>query len=101
LERGIEDFDEAIRLDPQYAKAYNNRGLTYCDLGQFERGIEHYDEAIRLDPQHAEAYYNRGLTYSYLGKKSVAIADFEKFITLSDNPQWIEMARQQIEELSK
>ena len=24
-----EDYDEAIRLDPQLALAYNNRGLTY------------------------------------------------------------------------
>ena len=30
-----------------------------------------------------------------------AIANFEKFITLTDYPPWIEMAEQLIEELSK
>jgi len=35
------------------------------------------------------------------GEKAEAIADFEKFITLSDNPQWIDMARQAIEELTE
>ena len=32
----IYDYDEAIRLDPEYAKAYNNRGLTYQSLGKVE-----------------------------------------------------------------
>jgi len=27
------------------------------------------------------------------------VADFKKFITLPDNPEWIEMAKQQVEEL--
>ena len=28
----IEDYDAAIRLDPQFAEAYNNRGADYADL---------------------------------------------------------------------
>jgi len=38
------------------------------------------------------------------GRKAEVIADFEKFISLTDNPEtwaWIEMAKQQIEELSR
>ena len=63
----IEDYDEAIRLNPQYADAYNKRGIAYGDLGQYERAIEDWDEAIRLDPQYGNAYYNRGIAYGYLG----------------------------------
>ena len=33
-ERAIEDFDEAIRLNPQSAIAYNNRGVAYERLGK-------------------------------------------------------------------
>jgi len=63
--------------------------------------LEDYDEAIRMSPQLATAYYTRGLISKEQGRKAEAIADFEKFISLTDSPQWIEMARQQIEELSK
>jgi tetratricopeptide (TPR) repeat protein len=95
----IAEYDEAIRLDPEYTEAYNNRGSAYAGLGQYQRAIQDFDEAIRLNPEYAEAYYNRGLTYKLQGKKSQAIADFEKFITLTDNFEWVQMARQAIEEL--
>jgi len=50
---------------------------------------------------YAEAYYNRGLAYRLLGKKTEAITNFKVFITLTENPEWIEMVSQQIEELSE
>src|SRR5436190_23802422 len=31
MDRAIADLNEAIRLDPKYAVAYNNRGLAYSD----------------------------------------------------------------------
>jgi len=83
------------------AEWHFDQGNTYRELGQHERAIEDYNEAIRLNPEYAVAYNNRGYAYKLQGKKAEAIADFEKFITLSNNPQLIEMARQQIEELSE
>ena len=49
-ELAIQDYTEAIRLDPQYAIAYRGRGVVYSDLGQHKRSIQDYDEAIRLNP---------------------------------------------------
>ena len=59
LGSAIDDYDEAIRLDPQFASAYYNRGLAYQRLGQSERAIKDFNEAIRLNPQYAAAYNNR------------------------------------------
>ena len=33
-EQAIQDFDEAIRLDPQNAGAYHNRGAAYGRIGK-------------------------------------------------------------------
>jgi len=101
IERAIEDYDEAIRLNPQYADAYYNRGNAYANLGQSQQAIKDFNEAIHLNPEYSNAYYNRGVVYSDLGRKAEAIADFERFVTLTNNPQWIQMARQRIEELKK
>jgi len=78
----IEGFTEAIRLDPQYAQSYRNRGDAYYKLGEYQRAIEDYDEAIRLNPQGAWAYNNRGYAYSQLGEDQRAIKDYDEAIRL-------------------
>ena len=32
----IEDFDKIIQLDPHHAAVYNNRGIAYDKLGQYQ-----------------------------------------------------------------
>ncbi len=48
--RAIEDYDEALRLDPDYAVAYNNRGSAYSNLGEYRRAIGDFARALWLDP---------------------------------------------------
>jgi len=102
LDEAIDKYTEAIRLGGS-EEFYHRRGIAYCDLGQTERGIEDFNEAIRIEPDWGDPYYSRGVAYAELGKKAEAIADFEKFISLDDidNTDWIEMAKQRIEELSR
>ena len=85
-QEAIEQYDEAIRIDPQDANTYNGRGLAYGGLGQYERAIQDYDEAIRLNPQDADAYYNRGAAYNALGKSREAERDFAKAKELDGPP---------------
>ena len=77
------------------------QGNKLYDQGRYDEAVGEYTVAILLDPEFALAYYNRGLAYEEQGKKAEAIADFEKLLTLTDNPQLREMAREQIEELSE
>jgi tetratricopeptide (TPR) repeat protein len=60
-DQAIQKYHQAIRLDPDNVKAYNNRGNAYCGLGQYQRAIQDYDKAIQLDPDDAPAYLNRGV----------------------------------------
>ncbi len=47
-DRAIEDYDQAIRLDPKHAIAYNDRGTAFSHKAQPNRAIRDFDEAIRL-----------------------------------------------------
>ena len=81
-------------------------GNEFYKQGRLDEAIEKYTEAIRVEPTFDAPYYRRGIAYAEQGKKAEAIADFEKFISLSeegpwDRPQWIEIAKQRIEELSR
>ncbi|MEK7486525.1 MAG: hypothetical protein AABZ60_19550, partial [Planctomycetota bacterium] len=42
----ISSYNDQIRLNPQYALAYNNRGFTKKDKGDIEGAIADYTEAI-------------------------------------------------------
>jgi len=82
LDRAVADFNEAIRLDPEFALAYNNRGLAYRDKGELDRAIADHTEAIRLDPRFAVAFNSRGFTYDRKGERDRAIADYTEAIRL-------------------
>ena len=98
LTEAIQDYDEAIRLDPQFTHAYNNRGIAYDDLGQFQRAIQDFDEAIRIDPQFAEAYANRAIAYTLLGNDAEAKLDIERAVELGFDRGVVESA---LEEFKK
>ncbi len=85
LETSIADYNEAIRLNPNYDKAFNNRGIAYWAKGELDRAIADYTEAIDLNSEFDWPYYNRGLAYKSKGELDRAIADYTEAIRL--NPE--------------
>ena len=59
-ELAIQDYDELIKFNPNYAKPFNNRGVAYQKKGEYDRAIEDFDAAINLDPNYSDAFANRG-----------------------------------------
>ena len=69
-------MSEAIRLSPQQASTYNERGYAYYQKRDFERAIPDYDQAIKLSPKFAVAFNNRGNAFDDKGEPDRAIADY-------------------------
>jgi tetratricopeptide (TPR) repeat protein len=84
-DRAIAEYNEAIRLDPTLAAAFDARGDAYYYKGEYDRAIADYSEAIRLDPKYAAAYSDRGLAYAKKGSYERAIADLSDAIRLAPN----------------
>ena len=78
----IADYTEAIRLHPNDAKPYIDRGLAKEKQGDLAGAIADDSEAIRLDPTNAMAYFNRGLSKANQGDQAGAIADYSEAIGL-------------------
>jgi tetratricopeptide (TPR) repeat protein len=77
-DRAIEDFDEALHLDPRNVVFYNNRGWAFTGKGDPDRGIQDLDEALRLNPKYVMGYVNRGHAFNLKGDFDRAIQDFDK-----------------------
>ena len=79
----IQDFTQVIALNPQDARAYNQRGDAFYRLGNYQKAQLDASIAIGLNPQDANAYYDRGFSNYQLGKYKEAIADYTKAIQLN------------------
>jgi len=82
-DRALQDFDQAIRLDPNTADAFDGRGNAYSSKGQYDRAIQDYDQAIRLDPNYSDAFRDRGAAYYNKGDHDRAIQDYDQAIRLN------------------
>jgi tetratricopeptide (TPR) repeat protein len=54
-DKAIADYIHAIRLDPNSAAAYNNRGIAYYAKGDYDQAIADCEAALRIDPILAQA----------------------------------------------
>jgi len=77
-DKAISDYTEAIRLNPNYANAYYNRGVAYGNKRDYDEAISDFSEYIKLSPNEGDGYYWRGISYRRLGKNVEAQADFDK-----------------------
>jgi len=86
-DRALDDYDEALRLDPtERAPILTSRGNAWRGKHQYDRAIADHSEAICLDPDYSIAYSNRGNVWSDKDEWDKAIADYDKAIAL--NPKY-------------
>jgi tetratricopeptide (TPR) repeat protein len=77
LKSAIADYDRAIRLDPNDAENYYERGKVYVDSGQLQLAANDFDQALKLRPEYVAALLARGATRLGLKDLPGARADFD------------------------
>jgi len=82
IDKAINDFTEAINLNPKGASAYSFRGMAYGHSGKFDQGSKDYSKAIELNPNESSNYLQRGLCYIQLDQYEQSIKDFTEAIRL-------------------
>lgn len=76
-EQALAAFREAVRLDPQFADAWNNLGETLRDRGEMDEAIRCYKHALAVQANHDRAKYNLGEFFCLAGRLQEAIPYFE------------------------
>ncbi|HEY9649232.1 MAG TPA: tetratricopeptide repeat protein, partial [Coleofasciculaceae cyanobacterium] len=55
-QEAIADFSHALKIEPNHAKAYLNRGYSRLQLEDNWGAIEDFDQALSIDPKAAKVY---------------------------------------------
>ncbi|MBV8280435.1 MAG: tetratricopeptide repeat protein [Candidatus Eremiobacteraeota bacterium] len=82
LNGALADFNQAIKLNPKFSGAYDNRGNIKRKKGYLNGALVDINQAIRLDPKNAIAYKNRGRVKEEKGDLEGANADFNQAVKL-------------------
>src|SRR5947209_4757413 len=78
-------FEQALRLDPNNAIAYSNKGAALNNLKRYNEALAAAEQALRLDPNNAIAYNNKGPTHNNLKRYDEALAAYEQALRLDPN----------------
>ncbi len=78
----IQEFREALRLDPSRAMTYVDLGVTLSRAGHLEQARNAFEQAKTIDPSCAEAWYNLGLLEERDGNTAAAEGGYREAIRL-------------------
>ncbi|MEI7935438.1 MAG: tetratricopeptide repeat protein [Verrucomicrobiota bacterium] len=81
-DEAIRQFEEGVRLKPDYAYTHYNLGIAFDKQGQVDKAIGQLQEALRLEPDYADARYNLGVAFFQQGRTAEAIGQFRETIRL-------------------
>jgi tetratricopeptide (TPR) repeat protein len=95
-ERAIADYDQALRLDPKNAAAYDNRGNALEARGDLDDAMKDYSESVRLNPRNSYVYVNRGVLRSDEADFSGALADFARALSLNPRSEYAHAGRSRV-----
>jgi len=82
LAAALAAFDQAVRLDPEYAEAWNKRATIHFMLGNYEKSLQDIERVLELEPRHFGALSGRGLCHMKLGNPRKALDAMKKSLAI-------------------
>ena len=83
-EESEQAFNQLVRLQPKYSRAYMLRGAMFSEKGDTIKAFLDYEKAIELDKYYAPTYGQRGILYLQQDNYEKALEDFDQAIKLDD-----------------
>lgn len=81
----ILNYEKAVVFDPKFAFAYDNMGICYRRLNQYDEAIKAYEKSLKIDPNGTMPLQNMAVAYSYKGEFKKAIKAYERLAKITPN----------------
>ncbi|MGE0630603.1 MAG: tetratricopeptide repeat protein [Hyphomicrobiaceae bacterium] len=81
-EEAIRDYDEAIKIHPNFAVALNNRAWAYFKWGKVAEALPDVERSLRLDPLSPHSLDTRAHIRQWQGDQDRALRDYEAAMLL-------------------
>ncbi|HWT06455.1 MAG TPA: tetratricopeptide repeat protein, partial [Xanthomonadales bacterium] len=99
-EGALDDYNSAIKIEPEYEYAYVTRCETRLALRDKSGALRDCDAAIRLSADDALAHEDRGDVHFELEAYDLALIDYDKAIELGRSSAYVFAARCDTERLT-
>ncbi len=110
LAQAIDQFEQALNLDPNNAQAHSDLGAALLEQGnadssnensgqkltRLSQSIEHLNRALELNDSLLEALFNRALCYQSMMLLQQAREAWQKYLEKDHNSPWADEARQNL-----
>ncbi len=88
FDKAIKSFKKAVKIDSDFAFAWDNLGLAYRHTKQYKKAIKAYEKSIKVDPKGFTPRQNLAIVYTYLKDYDKAIEAYENLAKIDDsNPE--------------
>jgi tetratricopeptide (TPR) repeat protein len=78
FDKALEEFDKALKLDPNYAPVYNHLGYLYSGMGEFDMAIEYFKKYANLSPGDANPFDSMAEIYFVMGNFDEALSKYRE-----------------------
>jgi tetratricopeptide (TPR) repeat protein len=82
-QEAIEEYTEAVRLQPNFAEVHNNLGVAFLQLGRTQEAVAEYEQALRIKPDYVEARHNLEMALGQTGKTEDTIEQYEQALRIN------------------
>lgn len=79
------DFKKAVKESPNFAFAWDNLGLSYRRLNDFDKAIAAYEKSLSINPNGLMPLQNIAIVYQYKKEYQKAIVAYERLSDIDKN----------------
>jgi tetratricopeptide (TPR) repeat protein len=96
--RALERFRQAVEMDPSFADAWNNLGITLAELGHKDDALDAFHRALEENPKHGSAHYNLADLLDEIGRNKAAAAHWRAYLGCETTGAWARHTRHRLGE---